>query len=81
RVLFDPEHGGAVCDACSGRSQGGTGIPAELARALGDIQAGGRVPLPPESRRTARELLNGFIAHHLGKKLKSVDFMKQVGVD
>jgi DNA repair protein RecO (recombination protein O) len=69
-----------VCSACSGRADG-VGIPAELAAALADIQAGGKVPMPPESRRTARELLNTFIAHHLGKKLKSVDFMKQVGVD
>ena len=28
-----------------------------------------------------RGLLNLFIAHHLGRKLKSVDFMEQVGTD
>jgi DNA repair protein RecO (recombination protein O) len=56
-------------------------MAAELARALGGIQAGERQPLPPDSRRAARELLNLFIAHHLGKRLKSVDFMSQVGVD
>jgi hypothetical protein len=26
-------------------------------------------------------MLNVFIAHHLGRKLKSVEFMEQVGAD
>ena len=80
RVLFDPEHGGAVCEACAERAHGQPVSP-ELIRALAQIQEGEKLPLSPESRRTARDLLNGFIAHHLGKRLKSVDFMRQVGVD
>ena len=36
---------------------------------------------PAELRARSRELLNLFIAHHLGRKLKSVDFMEQVGTD
>jgi DNA repair protein RecO (recombination protein O) len=45
------------------------------------LQAGERTPLPAPERRAARELLNLFIAHQLGRPLKSVEFMAQVGVD
>jgi DNA repair protein RecO (recombination protein O) len=37
--------------------------------------------MPPATRRRAREVLNLFISHHLGRRLKSVDFMNQVGLD
>jgi DNA repair protein RecO (recombination protein O) len=37
--------------------------------------------LPAELRARSRELLNAFIAHHLGRQLKSVGFMEQVGID
>jgi DNA repair protein RecO (recombination protein O) len=32
-------------------------------------------------RKKARELLNSFIAHHVGRQLRSVAFMTQVGLD
>lgn len=80
RVVFDAAHGGVVCQSCAARASG-PAVPAALARALAAIQRGERLPLSADDRRTARELLNGFIAHHLGKRLKSVDFMRQVGVD
>jgi len=80
RVVFDPEHGGAVCEICSERAQG-QGVSPALMNMLAQIQGGERLPLSAEDRRIARELLNNFIAHHLGKRLKGVDFMRQVGVD
>ena len=81
RPRFDPEHGGVVCEACSPRVPYGVAVPAGVVDALARLQAGERTPLPPDVRARARQLLNVFIAHHLGRKLKSVDFMEQVGTD
>ena len=81
RPKFDPDHGGAVCDTCALRTRGGVAVEGGLLEALAGLQAGGRQPLAPELRQKARELLNLFISHQLGKRLKSVDFMRQVGLD
>jgi DNA repair protein RecO (recombination protein O) len=78
---FDPEHGGVVCEGCAPRVPRGIAVPAALVDALARLQAGERTPLPPETRARARQLLNVFIEHHLGRRLKSVDFMEQVGTD
>jgi DNA repair protein RecO (recombination protein O) len=81
--IFDPDHGGGVCNRPECRSRAHFGVPASagLLAALRALQAGAREPLPSEQRRRARELLNLFISHHLGRKLNSVDFMTQVGLD
>ncbi|MCC6334360.1 MAG: DNA repair protein RecO [Myxococcales bacterium] len=81
RPLFDPEHGGVVCEGCAPRVPRGVPVSASLVDALARLQAGERTPLPAELRARARQLLNTFIAHHLGRRLKSVDFMEQVGTD
>lgn len=78
---FDQSHGGAVCEPCSGRARDSVAVPPELLTGLRALQEGQRTPLPPELRARARGLLNIFIAHHLGRRLKSVDFMAQVGLD
>jgi DNA repair protein RecO (recombination protein O) len=77
RPRFDPSHGGVVCELCAS----GFPVSRELMHGLRDLQAGARTPLSAEQRRQARELLNLFIVHHLGRKLNSVDFMAQVGLD
>lgn len=81
RPRFDPSHGGVLCLPCSTRVAGGFPVSAQVVEALSRLQAGERTPLPAETRARARELLNVFIAHHLGRKLNSVDFMEQVGTD
>lgn len=81
RPRFDPQHGGVVCFACSARVPQGVTVRPEVVDALARLQAGERTPLPPELRARSRELLNLFIAHHLGRRLKSVEFMEQVGTD
>ncbi len=78
---FDAAHGGGVCAGCQGRAAGAARVPAELLVALAALQAGQRTPLPPPLRARARLLLNAFISHHLGRELRSVDFLQQVGVD
>lgn len=81
RPRFDPEHGGVVCFACSPRVPRGFPVSPQVVEALARLQAGAREPMAADLRARARELLNVFIAHHLGRKLKSVDFMGQVGAD
>lgn len=78
---FDPEHGGVVCLACAPRVPGGLPVQPVVVEALARLQAGERTPLPAVIRARSRELLNLFIAHHLGRQLKSVAFMEQVGTD
>ena len=48
---------------------------------LAAIQAGARQPLSPGIRAEARGLLARFIEAQLGRRLKSVDFLRGVGVD
>ncbi|MEW6433089.1 MAG: DNA repair protein RecO [Myxococcota bacterium] len=81
RPRFDPEHGGVVCEGCAPRVPRGVAVAAAVVDALARLQSGERTPLPPDVRARARALLNVFIAHHLGRKLKSVEFMEQVGTD
>lgn len=81
RPRFDPEHGGVVCFSCSPRVPRGVPVRPEVVEALARLQGGERTPLPAELRARSRELLNHFIAHHLGRKLKTVEFMEQVGTD
>lgn len=81
RPKFDAEHGGVVCFECSPRVPAGVSVRPDVVDALARLQAGERKPLPGEVRARSREVLNLFIAHHLGRKLKSVDFMEQVGTD
>lgn len=80
-LKFDPEHGGVVCSLCQKRSPYGVSVSASLVAGLLAIQRGERKPLEPGDRKRARELLNDFIAAQVGRKLKSVDFMAQVGLD
>ena len=81
RPRFDAQGGGAVCEACAGRAPGAGHVPPAVLQALAGLQQGVRVPLPAEVRARSRELLARFLTHHLGRKLKSVDFLEQVGVD
>lgn len=81
RPRFDPEQGGVVCYPCSPRVPRGFPVSPQVVEALSRLQAGERTPLSADLRARGREILNVFIAHHLGRKLKSVDFMEQVGTD
>lgn len=80
-LKFDPEHGGVICFMCQRRSPYGVPVEGALVSGLLAIQRGEKKPLEPGERRRARELLNHFIAAQVGQKLKSVDFMAQVGLD
>lgn len=78
---FDAAQGGGVCERCQGRVPGAPRVAPELLEALAGLQAGQRTPLSAPLRAQARGLLNAFISHHLGRALRGVDFLRQVGVD
>lgn len=81
RPRFDSQHGGVLCQSCALVAPGAFALSAELVEALVGLQQGSRAPLSAPMRAQARRLLNAFISHHLGRKLRSVDFMEQVGTD
>jgi DNA repair protein RecO (recombination protein O) len=78
---FDAAHGGVLCTTCSARSPYGRKVAGELVDALARLQQGEREKMDPELREQARVLLNDFIEHHVGRRLKTVDFMRQISVD
>lgn len=80
-AVFDPDHGGVVCEKCRARVGRGVAVTGELAAALAELQRGARKPMPADQRQRAREILNLFIAHQIGRKLNSVEFLAQVGLD
>ncbi len=84
-ALFDPEHGGLLCASCVLRGTvAATPHARDAARALVRVQrarAGETFDFEPHVRAQARAMLSRFVAHHLGKRLKSLDFMRDVGVD
>jgi DNA repair protein RecO (recombination protein O) len=81
RAFFDPHHGGAVCGDCARNEIGSISVSGFLLDALCQLQKSAPITLTESDRRKARELLNTFISHQLGRRLRSVDFMRQIGVD
>lgn len=71
---FDIERGGAVCRSCAtseDRERGGISVSFGTLRALDWIQGNGpqdwaRLCLPPEVRRECYDLVERFVAYHLG---------------
>jgi DNA repair protein RecO (recombination protein O) len=78
---FDAAHGGGVCQRCQARAPGAARVAPALLEALAGLQAGHRTPLGAPMRAQARGLLNAFISYHLGRALRGVDFLQQLGVD
>ena len=81
RPRFDPDVGGAICEHCAPEFPYAVPADSAVIEALTRLQEGERTPFDAGIRASARDLLNLFIEHHLGRRLKSVDFLSQVGVD
>lgn len=74
---FDLRRGGAVCGHCEGR---GLPLAASTRQALNYAQQNSLVAvddwqLPTALNAACREIALSFIQHHLGRPLKSVEFM------
>jgi DNA repair protein RecO (recombination protein O) len=78
---FDADIGGLICPQCARRVPGARALSRDAGDALRALQDGVRDPLATEPRREARRHLERFIAHHLGKPLKTVEFMRSLGIE
>ena len=78
---FDADAGGALCNACASTSRGGIAVTPDIMQGLRAVQQGAVPSWSDSARRRAQQLLNLFVAHHVGRPLKSVAFMAQVGAD
>ena len=78
---FDPDAGGLVCERCAERVPGARPISLDASQALLALQHGERTPTASWVRREARSHLERFVAHHLGKPLRSAQFMRELGLD
>ncbi len=77
---FDPEHGGLLCSECE--TGPGQRISKEAALLLASLQREPKaVEATPPVRAEARGLLTRFVSHHLGHRPKSLEFMREIGVD
>jgi len=77
---FDLLRGGALCQRCGPADRP---LPAQLRRMLLDLARlqpaeAAAVVQPPEVARRTRELMLATMQHHLGKRLKSLDFLIQL---
>jgi DNA repair protein RecO (recombination protein O) len=87
RALFDPDRGGAVCARCGASSRGvGVRPLVEPARQLllraqraPSLASAQRLAVsPPQVEMDARDLILALLGHHLGKPLKSLEFVRQL---
>jgi len=78
---FDADMGGLLCPACTRKVPGARPISFEAAEVLRALQSGVRGPQASAPRREARDHLERFIAHHLGKPLRAAEFMRSLAVE
>jgi DNA repair protein RecO (recombination protein O) len=78
---FDSDSGGAVCEGCARLLPHAAPVTAEVVALLAALQS--RQPHDESAalRAAATALIGGFLAHHLGRKLKSMGFLTQLGLD
>jgi DNA repair protein RecO (recombination protein O) len=81
RPRFDPDSGGALCESCGRQVSHAVQVSPEVVALLAALQKGTPHSEEPRLRATATKLLDGFLSHHLGRRLKSMDFLTQLGLD
>lgn len=85
-VAFDPGHGGCLCGRCEGAGFPGALRVDPVAReGLARLQAAGPftgVELPePRTRAAVRAVVRRFTQGILGKRLRSLEVMEQLGIE
>ena len=81
RPRFDPDSGGAVCESCARQLPYAVPVSAEVVSLLAALQRAEPHSNDARLRGAASSLLDGFLSHHLGRRLKSMDFLRQLGID
>lgn len=72
---FDPAEGGRLCGQCRPRGSGVRSLGAPLREALRSFEAG-----EAECPREGRTLLWDYAQHHLGKPMKSLALLRELGL-
>jgi DNA repair protein RecO (recombination protein O) len=80
-LAFDPGRGGLLCRTCSPTIRGARPASPAVGTALRALQGGSREGLPVPVRREARGHLDAFLLQHLGRSLRSGEFMRSVGIE
>ena len=83
RICFDHARGGVVCPECGTCPAPGPVLSVGAVKQLlwlnrGDLAAAGRMKLSQEAMDRGRDLLESFLAYHLGKEPKSLRFLKDL---
>lgn len=95
RLCFSPGQGGLLCGVCAPRPAGGAlllaGEAIDLLRRLqpgparagrvGEPAAGYGAASSPQALRESRRALRAYLRHHLGKELRSLTVLEQLGFD
>ncbi|ACL01756.1 DNA repair protein RecO [Desulfatibacillum aliphaticivorans] len=82
-ICFDHARGGIVCPKCGVCLAPGPVLSVGAVKQLlwlnkGDLAAAGRMKLSREAMDRGRDLLESFLAYHLGKEPKSLRFLKDL---
>lgn len=81
-LRFDPGLGGRLCPRCA--RMHGSRISRETLGVLSALQCGATDAVqnaPAWTRAEAREVLTTYVVHHTGRRLKSYEFMRQIGLE
>jgi DNA repair protein RecO (recombination protein O) len=81
RPRFDPDSGGAICEGCARQVPHSLPASPQVVELLAALQQRRSHDEAPQLRAAAAALIDGFLAHHLGRRLKSMGFLTQLGLD
>ena len=83
RICFDHARGGIVCPECGICKVPGPVLSVGAVKQLqwlnrGDLVTASRMKLSPEAMDRGRDLLESFLAYHLGREPRSLKFLKEL---
>jgi len=83
RIMFDFVKGGLVCSRCASRSMGQMYLSKQTIKQLlwiesGELNKAGRIRFTPGTLQEALGVLEEFVPYHLGKKPRSLEFLRQI---
>lgn len=83
RIMFDLAKGGLVCERCTSGSSGQIYLSKGTIRQLlwvekEDLKTAKRIRFTPQAIKESLEFLEAFVPYHMGKKLRSLTFLRQI---
>lgn len=86
RIMFDFAKGGLICSRCASASRGQTYLSKGTIKQLlwiesGELNKAKRIRFTHQTLREAMEILEEFVPYHLGKKPRSLEFLRHIRRD